>query len=58
MTRLLEVTTEDGLAALINLDNVTKMVDGADDELTTVYFTGGEELEVKERVKAIVEKAR
>ncbi|MGE5510048.1 MAG: hypothetical protein ACM31O_02210 [Bacteroidota bacterium] len=58
MTKLLELTTEDGFAALINLDNVTKMVDGEDDELTTVYFTGGDELEVKERVKAIVEKAR
>lgn len=58
MTKLLEVTTEDGMAALVNLDNVTKVVDGEEDELTTVYFAGGEELEVKERVKAIAEKSR
>jgi hypothetical protein len=58
MTKLLEVTTEDGIAALVNLDNVTKVVEGEDDELTTVYFTGGEELEVKERVKAIADKSR
>lgn len=58
MARLLEVTTEGGLAALINLDNVTKVVDGEDDELTTVYFTGGEELEVKERTATIVAKMR
>jgi hypothetical protein len=58
MTKLLEVTTEDGITALVNLDNVTKVVDGEEDELTTVYFTGGEELEVKERVKAIADKSR
>ena len=58
MARLLEVTTEDGLAALINLDNVTKVVDGEGDELTTVYFTGGEELVVKERTATIAAKMR
>jgi hypothetical protein len=58
LTKLLEVTTEDGMAALVNLDKVTKVVDGEEDELTTVYFAGGEELEVKERVKAIAEKSR
>lgn len=58
MAQLLELTTEDGLAALINLDRVTSVVDGEGDELTTVYFAGGGEVEVKERVELIVEKAR
>jgi hypothetical protein len=58
MAELLKLTTEDGLAVLINLDHVTRVADGEEDELTTVYFAGGDEVEVKERIELIVEKAR
>ena len=51
MAKLVQATSEDG-EVYVNLDNVTHIVRGPDpDDLTTVYFVGGETVEVKELPK-------
>jgi len=59
LAKLVKVTTDDGPEGCINLDNVTKIVDGSDEgDLTTVYFIDGGELIIKEKAAFLAERAQ
>ena len=59
MPRFIKLKDEDGAEVAVNVDMITKIVPGTDDELTEVYLVDEEDaLEVEETMEEILAKVK
>ena len=59
MPRFIKLKDEDGAAVAVNVDMITKIVPGTDDELTEVYLLDEEDaLEVEDSLEEILAKVK
>ena len=59
MPRFIKLKDEDGAEVAVNVDMITKIVPGTDDELTDVYLLDEEDaLEVEDSLEEILAKVK
>jgi hypothetical protein len=59
MPRFIKLKDEDGAEVAVNVDMITKIVPGTDDELTEVYLLDEEDaLEVEDSLEEILAKVK
>jgi hypothetical protein len=59
MTKFVKLITDDEAAILVNLETVTRIKDGDEEELTAIYFVGSEHpLHVRETGQDILKLAK